>query len=289
MVSGVVFLNKSAGKTSFSSLSAVKKILNTRKVGHTGTLDSFAEGLMIVVVGKMTKLVKILSDKDKCYTATIKFGIETDTLDPTGKIVAEGFIPSLEDIEETLDNFRGNIEQIPPKYSAIHINGKRAYQLTNEGKDFDIPSRSITIYSLDVISYIDGELKINVKCSKGTYIRSLARDIARSINTYGHLVKLIRTTVGQFDLSKSFKEDELSEESLISPKEFLSELNGVQLFEIKEDSAIYVKQGRPISTIQGIILSDFTSRYVAITQKNEVLALLENGNHGEWKYLFVNN
>ncbi len=144
--SGLILLNKPSGITSFRVLNIIKKKLNSGKVGHTGTLDKFAEGLMLVLTGKMTKLAPFFSNMDKEYLGVYKFGEETSTLDPEGEITATAAVPGIGIIEKNLDNFIGNILQRPPEFSAIHINGKRAYKIAVSGQKPVIPERPVTIY-----------------------------------------------------------------------------------------------------------------------------------------------
>jgi len=175
----------------------------TGKVGHTGTLDKFASGLMLVLVGRGVKLASLFSRCDKEYTATVKFGAETDTLDPEGTVIAEAPVPPRHDVEAVLASFRGDILQSPPAYSAIHINGRRAYELTREGKAPEMKKRPVTVYALEIVSWTPPEAIIQVRCSSGTYIRSLARDIALAAGSRAHLSGLVRVSVGGFLLEDS--------------------------------------------------------------------------------------
>jgi tRNA pseudouridine55 synthase len=179
----------------------IKKALGTGKVGHAGTLDKFAEGLLIVLTGRCTKLIPWFEHCDKTYTGIVRFGIETDTLDPEGEIVKKCAIPSQEDIEKVIPQFLGKIMQAPPLYSAIHIDGKRAYELARDGKSPEMKKRPIDIYDLRLETYENGEALIHVDCSKGTYIRSLARDLAYAADSCAHLVYLNRTSIAGFSLS----------------------------------------------------------------------------------------
>ena len=201
--SSLLLLYKKAGITSFSSLKPVKRTID-RKVGHAGTLDKFAEGLMIVLTGSYTKLNPLLSELDKRYEATIMFGSETSTLDPEGDVVATAEAPHLDTIRKVLEEqFLGTIVQSPPVYSAVHIDGKRAYRLARSGEDVKMPEREITIFSLDILTWESPLLRVAVHCSKGTYIRSLARDIAVSCGSRGHLIALKRTAIGPFSLDEA--------------------------------------------------------------------------------------
>jgi tRNA pseudouridine55 synthase len=198
-----LLLNKAPGLTSFQSLEGVKKALATPRVGHTGTLDKFASGLLLVLAGRAVKLTPWFSGCDKQYEGTVRFGVETDTLDPEGLPVAHGEIPSKEALEEVLPRFRGDILQTPPVYSAIHLGGQRASRLAREGKPVEMKERPVTIYALELRSYEPPRAFIHVHCSRGTYIRSLARDIALAAGSRGHLEALTRTRVAGFSLSQA--------------------------------------------------------------------------------------
>ncbi len=203
LVSSVLLIDKPTGVTSFSSLSPIKREID-KKVGHAGTLDKFAHGLMIVLTGRMTKLNSIFSSLDKTYEATFEFGKMTDTLDPEGEIIQTGPIPTLEEITQAVkEHFDGPILQVPPKYSAIHLNGKRAYELVREGKDVPLIAREVTLYSVDITSYTPPFVTLTIHCSKGTYIRSLARDIAAACNTVAYVTKLERTSIGPYSIQES--------------------------------------------------------------------------------------
>lgn len=198
----ILLMDKEEDITSFSSLNKVKREYRGEKVGHAGTLDRFASGLMIVMVGGATKLNPVFSTFPKRYTATISFGEETDTLDREGKVIASSAeIPAKEDIESILPSFLGRQKQIPPVYSAIHIDGKRAYKEARKHSDIEMPERDIFISSINLLSVSGNEAVIDTAVSKGTYIRSLARDIALRCGSRGHLVALRRTEVGPFSLS----------------------------------------------------------------------------------------
>ncbi len=210
-VSGIVLLAKQPGKTSFSSLSSVKRALGTSKVGHTGTLDSFAEGLLVVLTGRLTHLVPHITGFDKTYVALIEFGSETDTLDPTGEVIKTGRIPSREETENALQKFLGDTEQVPPAYSALHVDGKRASDLIREGKNVELKPRKINISEIKLLDFNDKYARIEVSCSRGTYIRSLARDIAHECGTVAHLRELKRTRVGPFKLEDAVGADDESQ------------------------------------------------------------------------------
>lgn len=203
---GIVLLAKQPGLTSFSSLHSIKKALGTSKVGHTGTLDSFAQGLLVVCTGRLTRLAGNITEFDKSYKAVIKFGEETDTLEYTGNVIRTAEPPLLDDLKKSLTKYTGNIMQQPPAFSAIHIDGHRASDLARKGKTADIPSRPVTVFKADLVdTMLNSENKvlyalIDFSVSKGTYIRSLARDIAEDCASAAHLAGLYRTKVGNFKI-----------------------------------------------------------------------------------------
>ena len=219
---GIVLLAKKPGLTSFSSLHSVKKALNTTKVGHTGTLDSFAQGLLVVCTGRLTKLAGNITEFNKSYEAVIKFGEETDTLEYTGNVIRTSPLPSEETLKSSIEKFTGNILQAPPAFSAVHVNGKRASELAREGKSVELPPRPITVFDAELTdTRLNGKglveyCKINFTVSKGTYIRCLARDIAKEAGSSGHLVGLFRTRVGNFDIMDAAGAGELGEFSIDS-------------------------------------------------------------------------
>ena len=286
---GIVLFAKPSGQTSFNSLFTIKKALSTKKVGHTGTLDSFADGLLVVCVGSCTHLVSYITEFDKEYDAIIKFGEETDTLDPTGEVVRTADLPSLADLTRSIKKWTGNVEQFPPAYSAIHVDGKRLSDLAREGKTAEIPSRKITVFASDLLEVRTQDGKsfsanndlfehdlenqkilyahVHFSVSKGTYIRSLARDIANDCNSCAHLVALRRTRVGNFKLEDAagakllppFSIDTLGnfvpQESVSSIKviecikdvdENFSELCGFHNLKLKNEFIQDFKNGKPL-------------------------------------------
>lgn len=206
---GIVLLAKLPGITSFSALWQIKNALEINKTGHTGTLDTFAEGLLVALTGRYTRLVPYITDCDKEYVALVKFGSETDTLDREGTVIHTAEPPLFSSIQASLPKFRGSILQTPPEYSAVHVNGKRASDRVRQGEAVTIPPREVTIHELELMSPspanmdCDGRVascQLRVLCSKGTYIRSLARDIALASGSRAHLVSLRRTRIGPFRL-----------------------------------------------------------------------------------------
>ncbi|MBQ6028284.1 MAG: tRNA pseudouridine(55) synthase TruB, partial [Treponema sp.] len=245
--SGIILYDKKPGVTSFSALGKIKKTLGTKKVGHTGTLDLFAQGLLVVCVGSLTRLAGLITAFDKEYEAKIIFGEQTDTLDPTGQVVKTAPLPSLAALKNSLKKFTGKLMQRPPEFSAIKIAGKRASDLTRSGKEAALPERPIEVYEAQLLdceldaafeggganeaaaSYNCGlasdrgasndsclvqSARVRFLVSKGTYIRSLARDIGLDCASAGRLETLKRTRVGSFNLSDACDEESLTAASL---------------------------------------------------------------------------
>lgn len=228
---GILLFAKKPGPTSFSAIGSVKRGLGTTKVGHTGTLDSFAQGLLVVCIGSLTKLAGNITAFNKSYKAVIKFGQETDTLEFTGKTVKTAPLPSKEALKKAVKKYTGKIMQTPPLFSAIHINGKRASELAREGKTETLPARPVTVYNAEIeeVKLTDKNLVeyalINFEVSKGTYIRSLARDIAAECGSAAHLTGLFRTKVGEFKIENaagfSFLKDFSIDNSIKTAEEFM--------------------------------------------------------------------
>ena len=273
-ISGIVLLAKQAGLTSFSSLSSVKRALGTTKVGHTGTLDSFADGLLVVLVGKLTHLVPHITNFDKTYIALIEFGSETDTLEPTGQVVKTGKIPTKEEVESLLPKFLGEIDQIPPAYSALHVDGKRASDLMREGKSVELKPRKITISSIKLLDFTDKFARIEVSCSKGTYIRSLARDIALACGTVAHLKELKRTRVGPFKLEDAVFGEEKIRSHLLDMDMNLAHLCGMDTAILAPRYINDFNNGRPLKA--KMFVHDFNCK----NDKNEIAVFYDDGKFG---------
>jgi tRNA pseudouridine55 synthase len=205
VTSGIALLSKPAGVTSFQALGALKRALGTGKIGHTGTLDRFAEGLLVVLAGRLTRLCAYASSLDKEYLAKIRFGTGTDTLDPEGAVNAEGPVPSTADLQETLPCFLGRQQQVPPAFSALHVGGRRAYQAARNGEEVRLEPRWIEVGEIELLGFDPPDALARISCSKGTYIRALARDIAARLGTCAHLIELTRTRVGPFLLADAVR------------------------------------------------------------------------------------
>ncbi len=201
MIPSFVLLNKEAGISSFQAMNQLKKDIGTKRVGHCGTLDPFADGLLLALSGRITKFMTYMADMAKVYEAVLRFGEETDTLDPTGKLVCQGLtVPGLETVEKAAASFTGELMQVPPSFSAVHVDGKRAYKLARRGAELSIPAKKVTVYSFEILEYKAPDLYFRVRCSGGTYIRAIARDLAAICGTRGYLTGLHRTAIGPFSV-----------------------------------------------------------------------------------------
>jgi len=247
-VEGIILINKPKDYTSQDVVSKVKKILNIKKAGHTGTLDPMATGLLPVMLGNYTKLSKYLIEHDKTYVATLKLGMKTDTGDITGKVIEERAVDvDFNKIEEVLKSFLGKQMQIPPMYSAIKIDGKKLYEYAREGKSVSVPPREIEIYKINLININidDKEIKFSVACSKGTYIRVLCENIAEKLNTVGTMSGLERVNVDMFNIIDAVTFEQLEENKnnpafiekhLLKMEDVLSKYEKISLDEKKKKS-----------------------------------------------------
>lgn len=282
---GLILINKPKGMTSHDVVSKVRKLLNTKKVGHTGTLDPNATGVLPILIGTGTKLSKYLIEHKKTYIATLKLGEKTTTGDPEGQVVETdlniGDI-QIKEIEAVLKSFVGKQKQIPPIYSSIKVNGKKLYEYAREQKKVVIPAREIEIYSIDLKSFNNSdEIVFEVECSKGTYIRTLCEDIAKELGTIGYMKELQRTKVDKFDLNNSIDLEKLSVEKLnekiitienvfsnnkkidLDDRELQLFLNGVLLTHNSEDGLYRIYNNHSFIGL-GIIKNNLLKRDIVI-------------------------
>ncbi|MCR5693228.1 MAG: tRNA pseudouridine(55) synthase TruB [Bacilli bacterium] len=262
MLDGIFLIDKEVGMTSRKVDNILGKRYGTHAVGHLGTLDPFATGLLVVAINKGTKLLAYLNDGDKVYEASLLLGEKTSTGDLEGEIIEKKEIPGISqaELDKVLSSFLGKSQQIPPKFSAIKVNGVPMYKAAIQGKEVEIKPREITVYSLEG-SVEGGLIHFTAKVSKGTYIRTLGEDIAEKLGTVGHLIALRRTFVGDIDVSRAKKVDDIKEEDILSgielidlPKIELSDeeewkaKNGQKLhLENKEDKVLLMKNNSPVA------------------------------------------
>lgn len=266
---GFLFVNKEKNLTSRQVCDLVGKKFHTKKVGHVGTLDPFATGLLIVSINKGTKAGTFFDDSDKRYVATICLGKRTDTLDTEGKVVEEKEVPNLtkEEIKKVLSSFLGKSKQIPPMTSAVHINGQKLYKLAHQGKEIDRPSREVEIFDIKLLSYENNLLKIDVKVSKGTYIRVLGSDIATKLGTCGYLTALERTEIGPFIIEKDSLIENISEKDIHPISEVLGAFSEVKKVDKKEENDI--KNGKILT----IDMKSGFNKLLIINSLNDAVAM----------------
>lgn len=221
---GVLIINKPKGFTSHDVVNVLRRELNIKKIGHTGTLDPSATGVLPVLIGNATKISKYLIEHDKTYIAKMEFGIKTDTLDSEGQVVEKQKVREIkkEEIVKTLESFLGKQMQTPPIYSAIKLNGKKAYEYARQGEKIDIPPREIEIYDIKFLEYNNNILDFQVKCSKGTYVRTLCEDIAKKLDTIGYMKELKRTEIDLFKIQKSITIEDIKNKKVDIEKNLIS-------------------------------------------------------------------
>ena len=209
---GVLVIDKAAGPTSHDVVAAVRKLLREKKVGHTGTLDPAATGVLPLVVGKATKVARYLTGSDKTYRATVRLGINTDTLDSEGTVLRERPVEATEaQVREVITSFVGPIEQLPPMYSAKKIDGKRLYELARKGVEIEREPKAVTVHGITIETVALPDITIEVHCSAGTYLRVLAEDIGEKLGCGGYLFELRRTAAGPFNIDEAITLDEVAD------------------------------------------------------------------------------
>ena len=275
------FLNiyKPQGKTSHDVVAILRRITKVKQIGHTGTLDPFAEGVLPVCIGKATRLIEYLKD-DKAYIGTVQLGKSTTTYDIEGEGVNESDkTVTKEEIEEALNSFRGDIEQLPPIYSAIKVNGKKLYDYARNGQDVEIKPRRVNISELKILNYNENnrQLELFISCSKGTYIRSIANDLGENLGVYGHLIKLVRVKAGDFVIDNAVNLEYLEnieqvEKNLIYPLEYLN----YPKYNLTELDLEKVSHGMPIKDNKigqnGIVILVHNQKLVGVGEKqNDII------------------
>ena len=234
-MNGLILLDKPEGFTSFKAAAVLRRIYGTKRVGHTGTLDPMATGVLPIMIGRATRLCSLVLESDKRYTATVRLGITTDSLDITGEVLSESEVNvSNEQLNEALAHFQGEYDQIPPMFSAIKKDGVRLYDLARQGKEVERTPRRIKIHEINLLERNGNEFKIDVLCSKGTYIRSLADDLGKFLGCGACLTALRRTKTAQFNISQCVTLEQIEgdpEKYLMSPELAVDYLREVELTE----------------------------------------------------------
>ncbi|MDQ7844091.1 MAG: tRNA pseudouridine(55) synthase TruB [Armatimonadota bacterium] len=249
---GILNVLKPVGMTSHDVVDAVRRLAGTRRVGHTGTLDPGASGVLVLVVGRATRLAEFVAVTDKEYLVEVTFGRATDTGDAYGATVAEHPTEGLtaERVREVLRSFMGEIEQVPPMASAVHVGGRRLYELRREGARVDVPPRRVTIYQLELVEFAaerPARGRLHITCSKGTYIRGLCHEIGTALGVGAHASFMVRTRVGRYLLEDAYALEELTprslEDALESPEAALADLPAVELTAVQRQAVVH---GQPV-------------------------------------------
>lgn len=267
----LLIVNKPKGLTSRDVVNELNHIFSTKKIGHTGTLDPNATGVLVCLIGKYTKLVNLITSYDKEYIAEIKLGVKTDTDDITGNVIAkENTTLTLDKIEEVFSCFPTSYDQQVPIYSAVKINGKKLYEYARENIDITLPKRRVNIYSLELLSFQDNIITFKTKVSKGTYIRSLINDICTNLNTIGTMNNLVRTKQGNFDIKNSYTLDDIKNNNykFLTLKEFLD----YPIIELDDTLIKKVSNGAIIPNtfnIQDKVILTYQNKDIAIYEVNE--------------------
>ena len=253
----VLLVDKAEGITSFDCLSRIKRNVN-KKTGHCGTLDKFAHGLLVVLCGCYTHMVPAFMGLDKTYEAVIEFGKMTATLDPEGEVLETAPVPSEEAVRKAVEAMVGPMDQVPPVYSAIHVNGKRSYQMARDGKtEPQLEARPIVIHSAEILSWEAPYLTVRLHVSKGTYIRSYARDIGHACGSCAYVKSLYRTKIGPFSVDEAIRfDDETSMSMPPDAEDLLSRLPGCTSFEISEEEAFKAANGYVMPSVKKALDSD---------------------------------
>lgn len=264
--SGVIVVNKTSGITSFDVVHEISKMLGIKRIGHTGTLDPLAEGVLVVTIGKATKIAELLTATYKEYQAGVLLGIETDTLDITGSIINSKIVPDDLPIEETLNSFKKTYLQEVPIYSAVKVNGKKLYDYARENKQVELPSKEVTIKEITLLSTDRNTFIFKTTVSKGCYIRSLIRDIGKSLNTYATMTNLIRTKQGKFTLK-----DSASLKDVLSGKYKLLKVEEVLDYKVEKVDTLTekkIKTGQKLPNTYNI-----SDKVIFLNQNNELLGI----------------
>lgn len=277
-MNGVIVVNKSKGITSRDVVNKLVKVFGTKSIGHIGTLDPMATGVLVCLIGKYTKLGSIMVNHDKEYIATFKLNVLTDTLDIEGKVLkTDDKKISLEDMNGAIEHFNGlTYMQEVPIYSAVKVNGKKLYDYARSNEDVILPKKEVTIYKLELVSFED-EVKIKCKVSKGTYIRALIRDICAYLGTYGVMTDLVRTKLGDYDISDAYSLDDIS-----NGKYKLYRLEDIFDLDVR-----YINDDNHKQIYNGNIVKDKHSNYILYKEGDKAVAFYTRINEEELKPLIM--
>lgn len=269
-MNGIIVVNKEAGYTSRDVVNIIGKKFTTKKVGHTGTLDPLATGVLVICIGKSLKLVEMLMHHDKEYIAKVKLGIETDTLDITGNVIKESHVPKLtnQDIEKILNTFKGPQKQQVPIFSAIKVNGKKLYEYARNNEKVELPIKDVEIYDIKLVGdIVDNSFYIKCHVSSGTYIRSLIRDIGYKLGTLATMEELQRTSLGNFKIEESYSLEEIKNDNY----KIIDIKDSIDLHKIKVNEELEKR------ILNGQVLEKFfeEEKVMILNSKDEVIAIYQ--------------
>ncbi len=265
-MNGFLLIDKPAGITSMDVIRRLRKVLNTRKLGHTGTLDPAATGLLPITIGSCTKLAKFLTLEPKVYSFEVVFGTLTETADNEGAVVETGRSDITEDeLRAALPQFVGEIEQRPPRYSAVKVDGRRAYELARAGVEFELPARTIRIDQLELLQLHEGVASMRVTCGSGTYVRSLAVDLAALLGTVAHARLIRRARVGAWQIDEACALDDATLDDIQTPLRMMESLTPLEL---EADEVAAVRQGKALNR-------EAPDGFAALVHSGELIAVAE--------------
>ncbi len=270
---GFINLNKQPGQTSRDAVNAAQRLVRPAKIGHCGTLDPLATGVLVVCVGPATRLTNLVQETSKTYVGDFRLGVSSDTEDIEGQLepLAEAPVVTAAQIEAVLPDFVGEIEQMPPKFSALKVNGKRAYDLARQGKEVKLKPRQIQVYSLRLTGFEYPNFQLQIECGTGTYVRSLGRDIGASVGSAAIMTALERTAIGEFSVAQAVRVDDLNAENIVQhllPVDHC--LQGVERVILDDDQAAGLVDAKPVRLL-GFADSE---RVVGVDGQGRVLAIL---------------
>ena len=268
---GILLVDKPAGASSHDVVARVRRVLGGPRAGHSGTLDPFATGLLVVALGRATRLIRFMPAEPKVYRGTISFGTATDSDDSTGRVTAHGPVPDESLVRAAIRRLTGRLEQLPPAYSARHVDGRRAYEIAREGGTPELSPSTVTVHEWEIHSFDEGRLDATITCTSGTYIRSLARDLGRFCGTVAHLSALRRTRIGPFDVADAVMPDDAAPAHVRPSAEALV---GMARQVVAGEDVERLGHGRPVSARE-----DGTN-VALVDQAGELIAIGER--EGEW-------
>lgn len=283
---GLLILNKPAGITSRDVVNRVQRLVKPHKVGHAGTLDPLASGVLVVCLGPATRLIEYVQRMPKRYLATFLLGRHSETEDIEGAVteLVDAPVPTETQVRAALPNFLGTIQQLPPAFSALKVEGKRAYELARKGETPDLKPRPIEVHSIELIDYAYPQLTLDTRCGSGTYVRSLGRDIARALGTEAVMSALSRTEIGSFHLSNALSGDDITPQSIdrsILPPQ--SALGTMPTLAVSEQEEAFLRNGRQVIRPATFILPNGQENVALLTSTGRLLAIVVPAGPTHWQ------